>query len=116
MWVDPSAEHIFSLFYEYSNLEYVYIHVICRVNQAEYGIRFHVAAFQAYVNTYSTPRMASQTVTDAHGVGWSQTVTDAHGVGANTGAGRHAPQLHELITVHTGWCERLSRLPVVTAK
>jgi len=55
--------------------------------------------------------MASQTVTDAHGVGWSQTVTDAHGVGANTGAGRHAPQLHELITVHTGWCERLSRLP-----
>jgi len=29
----------------------------------------------------------------------------------NTGAGRHAPQLHELITVHTGWCERLSRLP-----
>jgi len=28
--------------------------------------------------------MASQTVTDAHGVGWSQTVTDAHGVGANS--------------------------------
>ena len=43
--------------------------------------------------------------------GASQTMTDAHGVGANTGAGRHAPQIHELITVHTGWCERLSRLP-----
>jgi len=56
-------------------------------------------------------RYASQTVTDAHGVGWSQTATDAHGVSANPGAGRHAPQLHELITVHTGWCERLSRLP-----
>jgi len=59
----------------------------------------------------------SQTVTDAHGVGahWrrgSQTVTDTHTRRTrNTGAERHAPQLHELITVHTGWCERLSRLP-----
>jgi len=47
---------IFSLFYEYRNLEYVHIHVIYRVNQAEYIIRFRVAAFQEYVNTYSTPK------------------------------------------------------------
>jgi len=35
----------------------------------------------------STP---SQTVTDAHGVGWSQTVTDAHGVGANSAGATRA--------------------------
>jgi len=43
---------IFSLFYEYSNLEYVHIHVIYRVAQAEYGIRI----LKEYVNTYSTCR------------------------------------------------------------
>jgi len=32
----------------------------------------------------------SQTVTDAHGVGWSQTVTDAHGVGANSAGATRA--------------------------
>ena len=48
---------IFSLFYEYSNLEYVHIHVIRRVNQAEYVIRVLVAASQEYVNTYSTRRV-----------------------------------------------------------
>ena len=36
---------ILSLFYEYSNLEYVHIHIIYRVNQAEYGIRIRVAAW-----------------------------------------------------------------------
>jgi len=47
---------IFTLFYEYSTLEYVHIHVIFiyRVHQAEYGIRILVAASQEYVNTYST--------------------------------------------------------------
>jgi len=45
---------IFSLFHEHSNLEYVHIHVICRVHQAEYVIRVRVAASQKYVNTYST--------------------------------------------------------------
>jgi len=44
---------IFSLFYEYSTLEYAHIHVIYRVDQAEYGIRILVAASQEYVNTYS---------------------------------------------------------------
>jgi len=48
---------IFSLFYEYSNLEYVHIHVIYRVHQAEYGIHILVAASQEYVNTYSTRRL-----------------------------------------------------------
>ena len=39
------------------NLEYVEsgrIHVICRVNQAEYAIRIPMAAPQEYVNNYST--------------------------------------------------------------
>jgi len=48
---------IFSLFYEYSNLAYVHIHVIYRVNQAEYGIHIRVAASQEYVNIYSTRRL-----------------------------------------------------------
>jgi len=46
-----------SLFYEYSNLEYVHMHVIYQVHQAEYGIRFLVAASHEYVNTYSTRRL-----------------------------------------------------------
>jgi len=45
---------IFSLFYEYINLEYVRICVIYRVNQAEYVIRIRVAASQEYVNTSNT--------------------------------------------------------------
>ena len=48
---------IFSLFHEYMNLEYVRIHVICRVNQAEYASRIPMAAPQEYVNTYSTRRL-----------------------------------------------------------
>jgi len=50
---------MFSLFYEYRNLECVRIHVICRVNQAEYVIRILVAAPQECVNTYSTCRVVS---------------------------------------------------------
>ena len=46
----------FSLFYEYSNLEYAHFHVIYKVDQAEYGIRILVDASQEYVNTYSTCR------------------------------------------------------------
>jgi len=61
------------LFYEYSNLEYVPLHVIYRVNQAEYGIRILVAASQEYVNTYSTCRkptrgLASSCLYSAMGV------------------------------------------------
>jgi len=48
---------IFSLFGEYNNLEYVHIHDICRVNQAENIIRILVAVPQEYVNTYSTRRI-----------------------------------------------------------
>jgi len=48
---------IFSLDYEYSNLEYEQLHVIYRVIQAEYVIRILVAASQEYVNTYSTRRV-----------------------------------------------------------
>jgi len=44
---------IFSLFCEY---EYVRIHAIHKVNQAEYGIHILVAASQEYVNSYSTSR------------------------------------------------------------
>ena len=44
----------FSLFYEYSDLEYVHIYGIYRVNPEEYVVRILVAASQEYVNTYST--------------------------------------------------------------
>jgi len=47
---------IFSLFYEYTPLQYVRIPVIYRVHQAEYVIHILVAVSQEYVNTYSTPR------------------------------------------------------------
>jgi len=45
---------IFSLFCEYIHLEYVRIHVIYKVNQAEYVIHILVVALQEYVNIYST--------------------------------------------------------------
>jgi len=45
---------MFRLLYEKSNLEYVHIHVIYRVSQAENEI-----ASQEYVNTYSTRRTGS---------------------------------------------------------
>jgi len=51
---------IFSLFSEYIHLGYVRIHVIYRVNQAEYGIHIRVVATQEYVNIYSTRRLDSQ--------------------------------------------------------
>jgi len=38
------------------HLEYVRIHVIYRVDQAEYGIHIRVVAPQEYVNIYSTHR------------------------------------------------------------
>jgi len=44
------------LFCEYMNLEYIHVHVIYRVDQAEWVIRIIVAAPQEYVNTYSTRR------------------------------------------------------------
>jgi len=50
---------IFGLFYEYSNLEYIRIHIISRVNQAEYGIHIRVVAPQEYVNIYSTRRVVT---------------------------------------------------------
>jgi len=51
---------IFNLFCEYSNLEYVRIHAICRVYQAEYAIRILMAAPPEYVNTYLTRRVDIQ--------------------------------------------------------
>ena len=47
---------IFTLLYEYINLKDVHIHVIYRVNQAEYIIRILVAAPPEHVNIYSTRR------------------------------------------------------------
>jgi len=49
---------IFSLFCVYIYLEYVDIHAICRVNEAENGIQIRVAAPQEYVNLYSTRRVS----------------------------------------------------------
>ena len=46
----------FSVFYEYSNLEYEHIYVIYKVHQAEYVIHILVVAPQEYVNIYSTRR------------------------------------------------------------
>jgi len=49
---------IFSLFCEHIHLEYVRIHVVYRVNQAEYVIHIRVIAPQEYVKIYSTRRVA----------------------------------------------------------
>jgi len=43
-------------FFAYVHLEYVRIHVIYRVNQAEYVFHIRVVAPQEYVNIYSTCR------------------------------------------------------------
>ena len=48
---------IFSLLCEYIHLEYVLIHGIYRVHQAEYGIHILVVVPQEYVNIYSTRRV-----------------------------------------------------------
>jgi len=48
---------MFSLFCEYIHLECVHVHVVYRVNQAEYMIHILVVAPHEYVNTYSTPRV-----------------------------------------------------------
>ena len=45
---------MFSPLCEYTHLEYVRIHVICRVNQAGYGLHILLVAPQEYVNIYST--------------------------------------------------------------
>jgi len=45
---------IFSLFCEYIQLEYVRIHVIYKVHQAESGIHNLVVAPQGYVHIYNT--------------------------------------------------------------
>jgi len=44
---------VFLVFYIYSNLTYVQIHVIYRNNRAEYVIRISMAASRQHVNTYS---------------------------------------------------------------
>jgi len=48
---------ICSLFCEYNQLEYVRIHVIYRVSQAEYVIHILAVVPQEYVNIYSTRRL-----------------------------------------------------------
>jgi len=48
---------MFRLFCEYIHLEYVRIHVIYRVNQAECGIHILVVAPQEYVNICLTCRL-----------------------------------------------------------
>ena len=50
--LEYGSRFIFSLFCEYVHLEYVRIHLIYRVNQAEYVIRILVVAPQEYVNIY----------------------------------------------------------------
>jgi len=61
---------IFGLFHEYSNLEYVHIHGIYKVNQAENVVHILVVAPQEYVNIYSTRRLTTHSslrlVSDYH--------------------------------------------------
>jgi len=56
------------VFCEYIHFDYVRIHVIYRVNQAEYVIHFLVVAPQEYVNIYSTRRVLGE---------WGQTPTES---------------------------------------
>jgi len=51
---------MFSLLYEYSNLEYVRIYVIDRITQAECVIRILMAASQEYVKTYSACKFTTR--------------------------------------------------------
>jgi len=51
----------FSLFCEYVRLEYARIHVIYRINQAEYVIHVLVVAPREYVDTYSTRTVCVRT-------------------------------------------------------
>ena len=53
---------IFSLFCDYTRLEYVRIHAICRVHQAEYVIHILVVAPQGYVKIDSTRRVVSTVI------------------------------------------------------
>jgi len=46
-----------SLLGAYINLEYIRIYVIYRATQADYVIRILMAAYQEYVNMYSTCRV-----------------------------------------------------------
>jgi len=48
---------IFSMFCDYTRLEYVRVHVIYRVGQGGYVIHILVVAPQEYVNSYSTRRL-----------------------------------------------------------
>jgi len=48
---------ILSLFREYTHLEYVHVHVVYRVNPAEYVMHMLVVAQPEYVNIYSTRRL-----------------------------------------------------------
>ena len=60
---------IFSLLCVHIHLEYVRIHVIYRVNQAEYVIHILVVASQEYVNIYSTRRVEEGQPLDLRGSG-----------------------------------------------
>jgi len=51
---------IVSLFCVYIQFEYICIHVIYRVNQAEYGMHIFVVAPQEYVNIDSTRRVGGR--------------------------------------------------------
>ena len=53
---------IINLFCEYFHLEYVRVHVIYRVNQAEYVIHILVVVPQEYVNIYATRRVVSTVI------------------------------------------------------
>jgi len=57
---------ILSLFYEYIHLEYVHVHVIYRVDQAEYVSHILMAVLQEYVNAYPTCRVVLLRTSSGH--------------------------------------------------
>jgi len=70
---------IFSLFCESSNLEYVHIHDINRVHQAECVIYIILVAPQEYVTIYSTRRFLAGYMFDYSRLAWF-TVESTEGV------------------------------------
>jgi len=77
---------ISSLFYEYIHLDYVRIHVIYRVIQAEYVLLILVIAPQDYVNINSTRRLVSLSVPSGDLVGGG---SDGRGRGRVAGFKHH---------------------------
>jgi len=90
-----------SLFCEYGNLQYLHVHVIHRVNQAEYGIRIRVAASQEDVNLFLTRRVGVRVVADD----WESGVCEVHP--SRRGGGELA--FNDIVITNMIWCMTYKR-------